>query len=62
MSPISQMQHNNSELVFNQQKADRKHSAKIAEREEQIARAELRKDEFILSEAAARLSAARLAS
>lgn len=59
MSPINQVQQNKSELVFNQHKAEKNHAVKVAELAELSAKSELRKDEFILSEAAAALSAAR---
>jgi hypothetical protein len=59
MSPINQVQQNKNELVFNQHKTEKNHAIKVAELTELSAKAELRKDEFILSEAASALSAAR---
>lgn len=58
MSPINQVQRSNNALVFAQQKLDRKEAVIEAERDERKARVEIRKDQLILSEAAAKLAAA----
>ncbi len=58
MSPINQVQRSNNALVFAQQKLDRKEAVIEAERDERKAQVEIRKDQLILSEAAAKLAAA----
>lgn len=58
MSPLNQVQQGNNALTFAQQKLNQKASVKVAEHAESAAKAELRKDELILSEAAAKLAAA----